>query len=72
MYTQFVDPQSSSRVQIIVLTIALFILIISSLGTWVVGGSMLQRFFRSEFGVRWQGKIFGVLLALVAIWIVLR
>ena len=50
----------------------LFGLIIGSLLAWVLGGSVLQRFFQYEFGVKWQGKIFGVLLAAVAVWILLR
>ncbi|MEM7343080.1 MAG: LysE family translocator [Chloroflexota bacterium] len=72
MYTQFLDSATSTRTQIVVLTIALFALIIGSLFAWVVGGSLLQRFFQSEFGVKWQGKIFGVLLAGVAVWILFR
>ena len=72
MYTQFLDPTSASRSELIVLTIALFCLIIGSLLTWVIGGSLLQTLFRSEFGQRWQGKIFGVLLAGVAVWILFR
>jgi threonine/homoserine/homoserine lactone efflux protein len=56
----------------IVLTIALFGLIIGSLLAWVIGGSLLQRVFQSEFGVKWQGKIFGILLVGVAIWILFR
>lgn len=72
MYTQFLDPTTSTRTQIIVLTIALFGLIVGSLLAWVVGGSFLQRVFQSDFGRRWQGKIFGVMLAGVALWILLR
>jgi threonine/homoserine/homoserine lactone efflux protein len=47
-------------------------LIISSLLAWVIGGSFLQRFFQSEFGVKWQGKIFGVMLFAVGLWILWR
>lgn len=72
MYTQFLDPATSTQAQIIVLTIALFGLIIGSLLAWVVGGSLLQRIFQSNFGVKWQGKIFGGLLAAVALWILFR
>lgn len=72
MYTQFLDPATSTQTQIIVLTMALFLLIIGSLMTWAVGGSVLRRFFQSEFGVKWQGKIFGLLLAGVAVWILFR
>jgi threonine/homoserine/homoserine lactone efflux protein len=54
------------------LTIALFALIIGSLLAWVVGGSLLQRIFQSELAVKWQGKIFGLLLASVALWILFR
>jgi len=72
MFTQFLDPETSTRTQIVVLMIALFGLLIGSLLAWVVGGSMLQRLFQSEFGVRWQGKIFGVLLVGVAVWILFR
>ncbi len=72
MYTQFLDPATSTRTQIVVLTIALFGLIIGSLLSWVVGGSLLQQIFQSEFGIKWQGKVFGVLLAAVAVWILFR
>lgn len=57
LYTQFLNPSTSTRSQVIVLTIALFGLIIGSLLAWVVGGSLLQRAFQSDFGVKWQGKI---------------
>ena len=72
MYTQFLEPSASTRLQIVVLTIALFGLIIGSLLAWVMGGSLLQQIFKSEFGVKWQGKIFGVLLAAVAVWILFK
>jgi threonine/homoserine/homoserine lactone efflux protein len=72
MYTQFLDPATATRSQIMVLTIALFGLIIGSLLTWVVGGSFLQHVFQSDFGQKWQGKIFGLILAGVALWILFR
>ncbi|MFK7803220.1 MAG: LysE family translocator [Anaerolineae bacterium] len=72
MYTQFLDPVDSTYVQFLGLTLALFCLIFFSLYVWVLGGSLLQRFFLSDFGVKWQGKIFGVLLACVAVWILFR
>lgn len=72
MYTQFLNPETSSQTQFVVLTVALLCLIIGSLMAWVVGGSFLQRLFQSEFGLRWQGKIFGVLLAAVAVWILFQ
>ncbi|MCA9917647.1 MAG: LysE family translocator [Anaerolineales bacterium] len=72
MYTQFLDPSTANQSEIIFLTIALAGLIVGSLLAWVVGGSLLQRAFRSEFGQKWQGKIFGSLLAGVALWILLR
>lgn len=71
MYTQFLDPFTSTRSQLVILTLALFALIIGSLLAWVVGGSLLQQIFQSEWGVKWQGKLFGVLLAGVALWILL-
>jgi threonine/homoserine/homoserine lactone efflux protein len=72
MYTQFLDPATSTRSQFVVITVALIGLIIGSLLAWVVGGSLLQRLFQSEFGMKWQGKIFGILLVGVAIWILFR
>ncbi len=72
MYTQFLDPSTSSRTAYIVLTVALLVLIVSSLLAWVWGGSLLQRFFQSDFGVKWQGKIFAALLTAVGIWMLLR
>lgn len=72
MYTQFLDPATATRTEMIVLTIALYLLAFGSLFAWVLGGSALRRFFQSEFGVRWQGKIFGLLLAGVALWVLFR
>ena len=72
MYTQFLNPETSTQAQVIVLTVALVFLIIGSLLAWVVGGSFLQRLFQTEFAIKWQGKIFGAMLALVAIWILFR
>ncbi len=72
LYTQFLDPLTSTRFQMIVLTIALYGLAIGSLLAWVIGGSLLRQIFQSDFGVKWQGKIFGVLLAAVAVWILFR
>ncbi|MCA9996607.1 MAG: LysE family translocator [Anaerolineales bacterium] len=72
MYTQFLDPTTATQTQMVTLTLTLFGLIIASLSAWVIGGSLLQRLFQSEFGVKWQGKIFGVLLTAVAIWVLLR
>ncbi len=72
MYTQFLDPATSTPAQMIILSIGLVVLILGSLLAWLVGGSLLQRAFQSEFGQKWQGKIFGILLAAVATWILLR
>lgn len=72
LYTQFLDPTTATRFQIVVLTLALFGLAGSSLLAWLMGGTLLQRLFQSEFGRRWQGKIFGLMLAAVAVWILFR
>lgn len=72
LFTQFIDARTASWGQIIALSLALYALILFSVGAWTVGGSFLKRLFQSEFGVKWQGKIFGVLLALVAIWVLVR
>ncbi len=72
LFTQFLNPATSSQSQYVVLTVALLFLIVGSLLAWVIGGSFLQRFFQSEFGIKWQGKIFALMLAGVAIWILLR
>lgn len=72
LFTQFLNPQSSGWSEIILLGTALAVVIAFSIGVWTLAGSMLRRLFQSEFGVKWQGKIFGVMLALVAIWIILR
>ncbi|MFT5196702.1 MAG: threonine/homoserine/homoserine lactone efflux protein [Candidatus Promineifilaceae bacterium] len=72
MFTQFIEPQTSSWGQILGLSVALFILIVTSLWVWTIGGSFLKSFFQSEFGRKWQGKTFGILLMLVAIWMLIR
>lgn len=35
-------------------------------------GVSLLHAYHSNFGLKWQGKIFGVLLAAVALWVLLR
>ena len=71
LFTQFLTPQSG-RGQIMGLGAALAVVIVASLGAWTVGGSMLRRLFQSEFGIKWQGKIFGSMLVLVTIWILVK
>ena len=72
MYTQFLDPATSTRAQIVMLATALLGSIIGSLLAWVVGGSLLQWLFQSELGFKWQGKVFGTLLGVVAAWVLFR
>ena len=71
LFTQFLTSHSGWG-QVIGLGAALAVVIVASLGIWTVGGSMLRRFFQSEFGTKWQGKIFGSMLVLVAVWIFIR
>ncbi|MEM7333363.1 MAG: LysE family translocator [Chloroflexota bacterium] len=72
LFTQFLNPANATQSQYVFLTAALLCLIVGSLLAWVIGGSFLRQFFQSDFGIKWQGKIFGVLLAAVAVWILLR
>ena len=69
LFSEFLAPAQATAIDYVVLLAELLMIIVGSLLAWVVAGGLLQRFFQSEFGVKWQGKIFGALLVGVGIWI---
>ena len=72
MFGLFLDPTQPKWSQIIFLTLYVTALGVVSGLIWVVGGDLLRRLLQTERGAMWQGRIFGVTLVLVAIWMVWR
>lgn len=72
MFALFLDPSKPRWPQIIFLTTYLTVLGVASGLIWVSGGDLLGRFLQTEKGAMWQGRIFGALLLLVAVWMIWR
>lgn len=72
MYALFLDPTKAQWPQILFLTTYLTFLGAMSGLLWVWGGDLLGRFLQTERGAMWQGRVFGSVLALVALWMLFR
>jgi threonine/homoserine/homoserine lactone efflux protein len=70
MFALFLDPSKPQWTQILFLTVYLTGLGVASGLIWVLGGDLLGRFLQTEKGARWQGRIFGATLVLVAGWMI--
>jgi threonine/homoserine/homoserine lactone efflux protein len=69
-FALFLDPTKPQWTQIIFLSAYLTVLGVASGLIWVLGGDLLGRFLQTETGARWQGRIFGATLVLVAGWMI--
>lgn len=69
MFTQFYSPASDSIQQILLLTSMLAVLTMVSNMVWVFGGKAVTSFVMSSKVKNTQGKVFGVLLCITAIWL---
>ena len=72
MFALFLDPTKPQWSQVIFLTLYLSVLGVITALTWLTLGDLLGRVLRTEGGARWQGRVFGVILLLVALWMVVR
>lgn len=72
MFSLFLDPTKPQWPQIFLLTGFLLTIGVASGLIWVLGGDLLGRLLRTEKGAIWQGRIFGSLLLVVAVWMILR
>ena len=68
MFSQFYNP-SEGYTQIILLTMLLVSLTLTTSMIWIIGGSSLTRFLKSEKMQKRQSFIFGTLLFITAIWL---
>jgi threonine/homoserine/homoserine lactone efflux protein len=68
MYTQFIDPESSTWGQVLILGVGLILLNISSHAVWITAGKTLTNVFHSERAMKIQGYSFGGMLIAVSIW----
>ena len=69
MYTQFLDPESSKWLQVLILGLGLNLLNMSGHWVWIIAGNSLTKVFQSNRTMKIQGYIFGSMLLVVAIWI---
>lgn len=72
MFALFLDASRPQWPQTLFLTTFLTILGAVSGLIWVLGGDLLGRFWQSKNGALWQGRVFGVLLIVVAVWMIVR
>ncbi|NGP87085.1 LysE family translocator [Fodinibius halophilus] len=70
MYSVMLGSQSTSG-EIWLMTFLLLITGTTSNSLWILGGDLLSRFFVSEKAIRSQNIVFGIMLLIVAVWLVL-
>lgn len=69
MFSQFYTPETGGYIQIFALTLALVSLTLTTSMIWIVGGNSLALFVSRENTQKIQGRIFGILLCLTALWL---
>jgi threonine/homoserine/homoserine lactone efflux protein len=72
MFSLFLDPAKPQWLQVLLLTALLVTIGAASALIWVLGGDLLGRFLRTEKVVIWQGRVFGSILLIVALWMIVR
>ncbi len=72
MFSQFLNPEKVIWVQVLFLTLALTIVNMAGHMVWITAGDLITRKFNSERAYKAQSYFFGILLVLVAVWMVLR
>ncbi len=72
MFALFLDPTQPQWAQILFFTAFLITIGVTSGLIWVLGGDLLGRVLKTDKGANWQGKIFGLILLLVAVWMIFR
>jgi len=69
MYSQFLDGGESLVYEVLSLSAALLLLNVFTHTTWAYGGDWMARKFASHRAVVVQSRIFGVMLVLIAVWL---
>ena len=69
MYSQFLDDGESLIYEVLSLSAALLLLNLFTHATWAYGGDWMARKFASNRAVVVQSRIFGVMLVLIAVWL---
>lgn len=72
MYSQFLDAEKALVPQILGLTLALLLLNLFTHSVWTLGGSWMAKTFASDRAVRIQSQIFGIMLFIVAGWLLIK
>lgn len=72
MYSQFLDNSGSLIYEVVTLSLCLLVLNLFTHFTWVYGGSWMAQKFASNYAVKVQSKIFGVMLVFIAVWLFLQ
>ena len=71
MFTQFYSPEKDGFSQIVVLTTALAVLTMSSNIMWVFAGKAFTKLIVKSKSQKNQGKMFGLMLCVTALWILI-
>lgn len=69
MYSQFLNPEISIVYEVLTLSFALLLLNLFTHMTWSYGGSWMAQKFASSYAIELQSKIFGLMLILIAFWL---
>ncbi len=69
MFSQFYNPETGGYAQIFTLTLALLSLTLLTSMIWILGGKSLALFVSNKETQRVQGRLFGLLLSLTALWL---
>ncbi len=72
MYSQFLNKDETLVYEVLTLSLALLVLNLFTHMTWVYGGSWMAKKFASNYAVELQSKVFGVLLMLIALWLLFQ
>jgi homoserine/homoserine lactone efflux protein len=72
MFSLFLDPARPKWAQVITLSLFLMTIGYASGLIWALGGDFLGRFLKTGKGAAWQGRVFGSVLLVVAVWMVIR
>jgi threonine/homoserine/homoserine lactone efflux protein len=68
MYSQFLDKENLVF-EVITLSLSLLVLNLFTHTTWAYGGAWMTKKFASDYAVQLQSKVFGIMLILVAFWL---
>ncbi len=71
IFAEFLPSTGNRLGNVFILSVFLVVLSMGSHFLWGLGGSTLTRYTRTEKGMKWIGYISGVMMVIVAVWIII-